>query len=80
MMANSLWIHAFVHRSTFLSKEAWKCNYMAACDSFGYPDVALRLERALRAHAELFAEFARSSLKRMMDPCSGTHTGQAEKM
>lgn len=53
---------------------------MAACDSFGYPDIAPRLERALRAHAELFAEFARSSLKRMMDPCSGTHTGQAEKM
>lgn len=53
----------FAHRSTSLSKEAWKSNYMAACDSFGYPEVALRLERAPRAHAELFADFARSSLK-----------------
>lgn len=63
MTANSLRIHAFVHRSKFISKEAWKSNYLAACDSFGYPEVAPRLERALCAHAELFADFARSSLK-----------------
>jgi len=63
MMPSSLWIHAFVHRSKFVSKEAWRSNYLAARDSFGYPEVAPRLERALCAHAELFADFARSSLE-----------------
>jgi len=65
-MANSLWIHGFVHRSKSSSKEAWKSNYLAACDSFGYSEVALRFERSLCAHAELFADFARSSFKWML--------------
>lgn len=66
MTANSLWIRGFVHRSKSLSKEAWKSNYLAACDSFGYPEVAWRFERALCAPAELFADFARSSFKPTM--------------
>lgn len=47
MTASSLWIHAFVRRSKFISKDAWKSNYLAACDSFGYPEVALRMEGVL---------------------------------
>lgn len=66
MTANSLWIHAFIHRSKFIRKEAWKSNYLAACDSFGYPEVAPRLEGVLWAHAEPFADFARSSLEWMV--------------
>lgn len=74
-MANSLWIHGFVHRSKSSSKEAWKSNYLAACDSFGYSEVALRFERSLCAHAELFADFARSSFSGccMLTPVGHIH-------